>query len=67
MNRAPINRDPSGYVYDGRRLVGFLFDTAAGTVAALGDRRPLGTFSDWKAARAAIREADAAHASEAPA
>lgn len=57
MSRALINRDPAGYIYDGRELVGFLFDTAAGTVATLPDRLPLGTFSDWKAARAAIREA----------
>lgn len=59
MSRAPspINRDPSGFVYDGQRLVGFLFDTSAGTVATLPDRIPLGTFADWKAARTAIREA----------
>ena len=65
MSRVTINREPSGYICDGRELVGYLFDTSAGTVATLADRVPFGTFPDWKAARAAISEARAAHASEA--
>lgn len=52
----PASREPSGTVYDGRHLLGLIFDSADGTVATLPDRVPLGTFKDWGEARSAIHE-----------
>jgi hypothetical protein len=53
----PLSREPSGAIYDGRLLLGFVFDAANGTIATLPDRKPIGVFKDWREARAAIHEA----------
>ena len=53
----PLSREPSGYITDGRLTIGLIFDSAAGTVATLNDRMPIGTFKDWREARHAIHEA----------
>jgi hypothetical protein len=53
----PLSREPSGAIYDGRMLLGFVFDAANGTIATLPDRMPIGVFKDWREARTAIHEA----------
>lgn len=53
----PLGREPSGAVYDGRDLVGLIFDTAGGCTATLTDRQPIGVFKNWNEARTAIHEA----------
>lgn len=61
-----VSGEPSSYVYDGRILVGFIFDRSKGCIATLDDRRSLGQFPNWKEARAAISEEERRRGSESP-
>ena len=38
----PLDEDPAVAVYDGRLLLGFIFDRATGCIATDSDRRPIG-------------------------
>ncbi len=38
----PLDEDPAVAVYDGRLLLGFIFDRATGCIATDADRRPIG-------------------------
>jgi hypothetical protein len=53
----PLHQDPSSWITNERETVGLLFDACDGIVATLADRRPVGTFKDWKEARSGIHEA----------
>ena len=57
------DEDATVSVYDGRVLVGLIFDRSTGCVATDADRRPLGRFATWKEAAHAIHEATRLQAS----
>lgn len=51
-----IAGDPTVYFYDGQRLLGLIFDRAAGTVATDHERQVIGTFANRREAARAIFE-----------
>ena len=53
----PPDEDPIVAVYDGRLLIGLIFDRRDGCIATGADRRPLGRFANWREASTAIHEA----------
>ncbi len=55
--KRPVSGDPSCSFDDGQMAIGHVFDRPGGCAATLQDRIPLGSFKDWKEARAAILEA----------
>ena len=55
--RELTDEDPAVSVYDGRVLVGLIFDRSTGCVATDAGRRPLGRFATWREASVAIHEA----------